>query len=129
MVIRSVDHRDADRFARELLGGLESAKPGADDYNARLRCRRVLHMTIFSQLDAAKAPNSKYQIPGKLQTSKTKKRTVVRFGLWDLELLWSLVFGVWSFGRRTIAQKTFVIVRAVIIFRASCRSQFLAVKH
>ena len=43
-----------------------------------------------------KAPNTKLQAPEKLQTSSSKLAGD-RFGIWDLEFLWSLVFGFWSF--------------------------------
>src|SRR5256885_2188285 len=40
-------------------------------------------------------PNIKHQIKPKHQTSKVRRAQGL--GIWSLELLWSLVFGVWCF--------------------------------
>src|SRR2546423_3221057 len=48
-----------------------------------------------------KAPSTKLQAPGKLQTSKYQKQRRVTtgrpVGAWNLKFLWSLELGIWSF--------------------------------
>src|SRR6266566_791490 len=125
MVIRSVDHRDADRFTGEFLGRLESAESSADNHDTRFLCRHIFHATILQQHDWMKAPNSKLQYPNKETWS------VFPFGIREVEFLWSLVVGIWNFAARLSwerKQKEFVIASAATIFRASCRSQFPAAK-
>jgi len=53
----------------------------------------------FKQEAREKAPNPRLHSPEKFQTSGTELTTVTRcvFGVWFLELLWSLDLGVWSF--------------------------------
>jgi hypothetical protein len=43
-----------------------------------------------------KAPNSKFQTPGKLQTSMSKERKVAHFSFWNLRIEISLELGPWD---------------------------------
>ncbi len=94
---------------------------------------------MFQQLNALKAPNSKLQIPRKLQISRSKQ-TRARFCFSEFEplkFLWSLVLGVWNFaaGRvlrerllRNRKEKQFVIPVVANIFRGSCQNLLLEAK-
>src|SRR6266487_5659160 len=132
MVICPVDHRDAGRFTGEFLGRLESAESSADNHDMRFLCRHLFHVAILQQDDWMKAPNSKLQIPGKLQTSKSKERLLSLF--WNLRSGISLELGSLGFGTLLPGlswerkQKEFVIAAQATIFRASCRNQFPAAK-
>src|ERR1051325_11944399 len=55
-----------------------------------------------------KAPNTKHQIPNKLQTpdSKSPTRASLRFGAWDFFGVWCLVLGVFGTAFSTGAQET-----------------------
>jgi hypothetical protein len=44
-----------------------------------------------------KAPNTKLQDPDKLQAPSSKFVLRESFGVWDLDLVWSLGLGAWSF--------------------------------
>src|SRR5437870_3763373 len=97
MIIRPIDHRYPNRFTRELFRRLKPAEAGADDHHARFWRRYIFHATILQQQDWIKAPNSKPQIPGKLQTSISKEKSATRFFFWNLGFSWNLVLGIWGF--------------------------------
>jgi hypothetical protein len=44
-------------------------------------------------------PNPKIQTNSKRQIPKGASARRHAFGIWDLELVWDLDFGIWDFGR------------------------------
>src|SRR5437016_426745 len=69
-----------------------SARPRVCDPTLRLKMRLVRAISL-------KIPNSNTQIPDKSQAPNFKLRqsSAPPFGPWDLEISWSLSFGIWSF--------------------------------
>jgi len=79
---------------------------------------RVEGSSLFSMESLPReAPNPKLQAPGEVPSPKPQRAALDGrhvaitslgpcFGAWDLELLWSLVFGAWSLGACGIPSKT-----------------------
>ena len=138
MIVGPVDHCHAHIFARELFCSFQASETGTHNHDMRLLRRRIFHATVLQQHCRMKAPNSKFQIPGKLQSSMSKERKVARFSFSNLRIEISLELGRWGLelcrrrlaGKRTLTgkQKQFVIAAAATIFRALCRSLSLAAK-
>src|SRR5437870_10343468 len=76
MVVRPVDYGDADRFTRKLLGGLESAKAGTDNYDVRLLLLRGLHMPQCSS--KRRTLNAQHPTPNSKEVVKVTTASIFR---------------------------------------------------
>jgi len=61
--------------------------------------------------------NSKFQTPRSREAPRTKLQPVLRFGAWNLELLWSLVLGAWSLCSTTLLT---ILISLLLLSLTSC---------
>src|SRR5437879_13013093 len=76
MVIRPVDHRDADPFTGEFLGRLESAESGADNHDTRLLVRRGFHTSQCSS--KRRTLNAQHPMPNSKEVVKVTTASIFR---------------------------------------------------
>src|SRR5437016_8002979 len=76
MIIRPVDHRDADPFTGEFLGRLESAESGADNHNTRLLFRRGFHTSQCSS--KRRTLNAQHPMPNSKEVVKVTTASIFR---------------------------------------------------
>src|SRR5438552_2386773 len=111
------------RFFRRAGGGLSPNQPRCDGTGELLGSyaaateQNTKHQTPSSR----EFPNLKHQIP-KTDAGQTARRAVFDLGVWSLELLWSLEFGIW----RLLPWQSLIVEKAriaVYVCREKSRSE------